>query len=417
MKETRTVEYKESIDTNSFLKTVSAFANYSGGQIIFGIADDGTIQGISDPIHSTLSLENKIDDSLKPVPAYSLEINKDSTITLHVEKGPFTPYLYKGKAYKRNDTATIEVNWLELNRLVLEGMNQTYEEQVSFLQDLTFVELNKEFCQILGIEKITDDILKTLGLYTNDKFNNAAALLADHNRYLGIDIIRYGKNINELMDRNTDDNVSIFRMYHNAIAFFDKYYTYEEIKGNQRMKKELIPNLAYREVIANALIHRLWDIQSRIRISMFEDRIEVTSPGGLPAGIDEEEYLNGQVSFLRNPIIGNIFFRLGYIEMFGSGIRRIKESYRNSLSEPEFKIFNNSITVVLPILINTTEVTDDEQIILNFMSIQKLSRTEIGRMTDFNKNKTIRLLNSLINKGLISKSGSGPNTKYSLSKK
>lgn len=417
MKETRTLEFKESIDTNSFLKTVSAFANYSGGQIIFGIVDDGSIKGISDPIHSTLSLENKINNSLKPVPSYSLEINKDSTITLHVDKGPFTPYLYKGKAYKRNDTATIEVDRLELNRLVLEGMNQTYEEQESFKQDLTFDELNKEFYQILGIEKITDDILKTLGLYTNNKFNNAAALVADRNNYLGIDIIRYGKNINELMDRNTNDNVSIFQMYHNAVDFFEKYYTYEEIKGSQRTKKEFIPNLAYREAIANALIHRFWDIPSRIRISMFEDRIEITSPGGLPVGLDEEEYLNGQVSFLRNPLIGNIFFRLGYIEMFGSGIKRIKESYRDSLSEPEFKIFNHSITVILPQLINSIEINDDEQIILNLMSVQKLSRTEIERMTEFNKSKTLRLLNSLIHKGLLSKSGSGSNTRYNLSKK
>ena len=70
------------------------------------------------------------------------------------------------------------------------------------------------------------------------------------------------------------------------------------------------------------LIHRLWDVNASIKVSMLEDRIEISSPGGLPAGISEEEYLNGQVSILRNPIIGNVFFRLKYIEKFGTGIMR-----------------------------------------------------------------------------------------------
>ena len=94
------------------------------------MCDDGIAKGIDDPNEACLNLENKINDSIKPVPFYTLEINKDNTITLEVKKGIYTPYFYKGKAYKRNDTATIEVDRLELNRLVLEGMSQTYEEQV-----------------------------------------------------------------------------------------------------------------------------------------------------------------------------------------------------------------------------------------------------------------------------------------------
>ena len=141
MKETKTLEFKETTETNSFLKTVSAFANYSDGKIIFGVCDDGMIKGIDNPNEACLNLENKLNDSIKPIPFYTLEINGDNTITMEVKKGIYTPYFYKGKAYKRNDTATIEVDRLELNRLVLEGMNQTYEEQVSSKQDLTFLQL------------------------------------------------------------------------------------------------------------------------------------------------------------------------------------------------------------------------------------------------------------------------------------
>ena len=223
---------------------MSAFANYSDGRIIFGICDDGIAKGIDDPNEACLNLENKINDSIKPVPFYTLEINKDNTITLEVKKGIYTPYFYKGKAYKRNDTATIEVDRLDLNRLVLEGMSQTYEEQVSSKQELSFLQLETELSEKLGIEKITADILRTLGLIKNGKYNNAAALISDKNEYLGIDIVRFGKNINELMNRSICDNISILQMYHHAMEFYEMYYTYEKIEGSQRIKKELIPSEA-----------------------------------------------------------------------------------------------------------------------------------------------------------------------------
>ena len=245
MKETKTLEFKETTETNSFLKTVSAFANYSDGKIIFGICDDGTIRGIDNPNEAFLNLENKLNDSIKPIPFYTLEINDDNTITMEVKKGIYTPYFYRGKAYKRNDTATIEIDRLELNRLVLEGMNQTYEEQVSSKQDLSFLQLENELSEKLGTDKITADILKTLGLMKHDKYNNAAALIADRNEYLGIDIVRFGKNINELMNRSMCDNISIFQMYHHAMEFYEMYYTYEKIEGSKRVRKELIPSQAY----------------------------------------------------------------------------------------------------------------------------------------------------------------------------
>ena len=107
MRETRTIEFKESIESNTFLKTISAYANYNKGQIIFGIQDDGTVIGIQNPEQACLNLENKINDNIKPVPTYTLNITSENTIVLEVYEGPFKPYLYKGKAYKRNDSSTI----------------------------------------------------------------------------------------------------------------------------------------------------------------------------------------------------------------------------------------------------------------------------------------------------------------------
>ena len=105
MKETRQLEFKADV-TNTFLKTVSAYANYDGGQIRFGVADDGKVIGLANPMQACLDIENKINDTIRPQPQYSLSIcEQDKTVILTVESGRNTPYIYKSKAYRRNDTA------------------------------------------------------------------------------------------------------------------------------------------------------------------------------------------------------------------------------------------------------------------------------------------------------------------------
>ena len=138
MRETRILEFKETI-TNTFLKTVSAFSNYNGGEILFGVDDDGNIKGLSDVKQACLDIENKINDSISPQPNYTLEIqNNQQTIKLSVKSGRQKPYLYKSKAYKRNDSSTIEVDTLEFSRLVLEGKNIRFEELPCIDQELSF---------------------------------------------------------------------------------------------------------------------------------------------------------------------------------------------------------------------------------------------------------------------------------------
>lgn len=138
MRETRILEFKETI-TNTFLKTVSAFSNYNGGMILFGVDDDGNVKGLPDVKQACLDIENKINDSISPQPNYMLELqNNDQTIKLTVKSGLQKPYLYKSKAYKRNDTATIEVDTLEFSRLVLEGKNISFEELQCKDQELSF---------------------------------------------------------------------------------------------------------------------------------------------------------------------------------------------------------------------------------------------------------------------------------------
>ena len=414
MKESKELELKSTI-TNTFLKTVSAFSNYNSGKIIFGVDDNGKIIGLENIEELCLDLENKINDNISPKPDFRfIKDTKKNIITLIVEEGLNKPYLYKGKAYKRNDTSTVEVDKVELNRLTLLGLNQYYEELKARKQDLEFKVLKKELEEKLLLRNFSKDVLKTLNLYDDKNgYNNAAELLADKNTFSGVDIAKFGKSIDEILDRNLFVNISIILQYQKTLEAFNRYYKYEQILGSERIEKELIPEKAFREVIANALIHRTWDVNSNIRISMYEDKIEVSSPGGLPSGISEKEYLNGQISQLRNPILANIFFRLKYVEMFGTGIRRINESYKKFTVKPNFEIFENSIKITLPITKTELFLTTDEKIIMDILEKGNiLSSSEILEKVEFKKDKLNRILKNLIQKNYIDVIGNGRGTKY-----
>lgn len=414
MRESKQLEFKEKL-TNTFLKTVSAYANYNGGSIIFGVDDTGKIVGLDDLEDTRLSIENKINDSISPQPDYKIILNEsDKTITLDVKSGKNKPYLYKSKAYKRNDTATIEVDALEYSRLILEGSNISFESLHSEDQNLTFNILEKKLKEKIGIEKFDKDVLKTLNLYSDsDGYNNAAAILSDNNDFPGIDIVRFGENISIMKKRATLEKCSVLKEYEEAVAIYRDYYQYEEIIDSERKKVEMIPEAAFREAVANALIHRVWDVNSQIRVLMFEDRIEVVSPGGLPGGISEEEYLSGNISVLRNQIIAQVFYRLNIVEVFGTGILRIKELYSSSVAQPRFEVSENSIKVILPVIDTQMDLSDDERKVYALLSknIYK-SISEITPYVEFGKSKVSTLLKSMADKGIVVIEGKGRGTKY-----
>ena len=417
MRETRILEFKETI-TNTFLKTVSAFSNYDGGTVLFGVDDDGNVKGLLDVKQACLDIENKINDSITPQPDYTLEIqNNDQTIKLTVKSGLQKPYLYNSKAYKRNDTATIEVDTLEFSRLVLDGKNIRFEELPCKDQELSFEILHYKLKETVRIENFDKDTLKTLNLYDDvNGFNNAAGLLADKNHFPGIDIVKFGENISIIQKRSTVENVSVLEVYEKAIEIFRDYYQYEVIQGADRKKMEKVPEAAFREAIANALIHRVWDVNSQIRVSMFDDRIEIVSPGGLPSGITEEEYLSGKLSVLRNRNLANVFYRLGFVEIFGTGITRIKQLYAESLIKPDFEVSENAIKIMLPVFEKNADLTEDEIIIYKLLSKTMLKPiSEVAPYVPFGKSKTTKLLKEMCQKGVITVEGKGKSTKYIIS--
>lgn len=136
-------------------------------------------------------------------------------------------------------------------------------------QELTFDTLCQELKECIQIETFNQDTLKTLNLYNSTiGYNNAAGILADKNHFPGIDMVKFGENISVIHKWVTFDNISILTVYEKASEVFKDYYQYEEIKGTDRKKVEKIPEAAFREAIANALIYRAWDVASQIKVSM-----------------------------------------------------------------------------------------------------------------------------------------------------
>lgn len=414
MRESKTVEFKESV-SNSFLKTVSAFANYGGGTVYFGVADDGATVGLRDPVGACLDIENRINDSISPVPEFTLSVREStSTVELKVMPGMATPYLYRAKAFKRADSATVEVDRVELMRLALAGSNLRFEQLPADNQDLTFTCLGAALRDELGLEKFDSDTLKTLDLLSpTGSYNNAAAILADSSSFPGIDVARFGESISMILKRATYEGASVLAEFDDAVRLFRDAYCYELVKDVHRTTVETIPVSAFREALANAVVHRTWDVAARVRVSMYPDRVEVSSPGGLPAGMSEEEYLSGRVSVMRNPILANVFYRLNIIEAFGTGVIRIREAFEHSVTKPEFVISENSIVVVLPLLKEDRGLTEDQQLVYDLLGPARLmSAGELDRHVSFSRSKLTGILKQLISLGLAETSGTGRGLKY-----
>lgn len=413
MRETATLEFKQQL-SKSYLKTVSAYANYGTGKIIFGIADDGTPVGLADPQDTCLRIEHAINDSIDPVPRFELSIEEDTrTVTLTVHEGPDKPYLSSGRAYRRTDTSTVEVSRLEYGRLVLTGEHVSFDALVAKEQNLAFGHLEKELASKLGLKPLDQNSLISLELMApSGEYCNAAALLADSNHFPGIDIARFGGSINIIHSRHTFERTSVLEQMQRTLEVFDTYYAYEEIVGFERITKTLVPREAFREAIANALVHRCWDVRANIKVGMFADRIEITSPGGLPAGITEELYLAGGPSVARNPILANVFFRLGHIERFGTGIPRILDEYAHETVSPSFALRDSSITLMLPVTVLENVTLDEEAILAVLAKGSALTRSQISEKTQLSKSKAIRTLNALVEKGLVTKVGEGRSVRY-----
>lgn len=196
---------------------------------------------------------------------------------------------------------------------------------------------------------------------------------------------------------------------------FNNYYKPQEVvKIIVRDVVEPVPLVAFREALNNSVIHRDYMVSGGIQIAMYDNRIVITSPGGLPKNITEEAYLSGPVSIPRNQLVSIIFFRLGIIEQFGTGVKRIIESYKTFPMKPKFIFDKNYIYVILPVVNYDYSYLNDTDGIVAFLSANPNSlRSEIEEILNIEKTSLVRRLNELVKKGLVIKKGNGPSINYS----
>lgn len=286
---------------------------------------------------------------------------------------------------------------------------------------MTFPALEKMLKNKIGLKTLRKDTLITLDLYSLDfGYTNAGLLFSSENAFPGIEIIRFGKSDNEILTRKTFSNQSVLDQYENVCDFFELFYSVEKIEGMERNKVFQIPQTAFREALANALVHRDWSLNNvSVRLFMYEDRVEILSPGGLlkpgslPKGVTEDLYLHEYYSVVRNPQIAYVFLRLGLIEKFGTGIARIMDAYKSEMIKPAFQITPNTIKVTLPLTGQHDTLDNEQRPIYQYLKVHSYaSRLEIEKHCGYSRSKTTNLLNRMMSEHIIGRTGNSRSVQY-----
>lgn len=166
-------------------------------------------------------------------------------------------FFYKSKAFRRNDTSTVELDKQTLKQLIIKGQHRAFDAVPVEVSQLSHQYLEKKLQKIIGIEKLNVDILKTLELLDSDsKLTQAGLLIADQHSDPVIDLVRFGPNQDIILNRHRINGISLLEAYDRAVDFFRDYYQYQQISGIQRQTVQMIPENAFREALAKALVHR-----------------------------------------------------------------------------------------------------------------------------------------------------------------
>lgn len=369
----------------SWCKSVSAFANTLGGKLIFGISNDDEIVGLENPNIAAERISEIIKSRLDPIPEFHLKFEQFEDgkvlIILDIFKGDETPYYYSGdgvlEAYVRIGNESVKATATELKRLVLRSRNTSYDSQVSTykVEDFAFSKLRERYKKWTGNSFDEKDLI-SFGLANEHGFlTNAGALVADESpirwsrlfctRWNGLN--KSGGTIDALDD--VEYSGSVLSLIDDGEAFIKRNAKMMWRKtANSREEMPEYVERSYHEALVNALAHRDYLINgSEVHIDIFDDRMEIYSPGGMPDGsiIQERDPLTVP-STRRNPVLADIFNRLGYMERKGSGFGKIISGYEFQVNydiskKPSFRSDRYQFTVVMPNLnynvgINDTQV-------------------------------------------------------------
>lgn len=439
-------EFKSAVEANrprSWLKTVSAFANGVGGSIYFGVSDDGEVLGLDDPQRAAEQIselvKTRIEPALRSMVLEPLYVDGKSILRVRISSGSNTPYYYIGDgnkvAYYRIGNETVLAPASVLNELVLKGLHQTVDaiETKYRFSDYSYTLFEATYKQKTGNAVDRPRDYHSFGMLTKaDMLTFAGSLFADQcpvyqsrvfcTRWNGL---KKGGLYVDALDSDEFQSNAI-DLLNDALKFVRHNSSVKWKKtGTGRMEMPDYPPNAVHEALVNALVHRDYMIQgSEIHIDMYDDRLEIVSPGGMPDGKRIQELnIDDIPSIRRNPVICDIFSRLRLMERRGSGLRKIIDEYPEDRA-PVFRSTEQSFVVILWNLSDANAsmpLVDDIDVdhgidhgvdknaakLIQAISIEpKVTQEALSRVTGLSTRTIAREIRKLRENGMIKRVGS-----------
>ncbi len=431
--ESETVELK-AIVVDDIKKEVIAFANCEGGKLYIGVQDDGTVSGLDNPDETSLQISNMVRDAIKPdltmfLHYETVTVDGKKIVTVDIQQGTERPYYIAKKGlrpegvYVRQGYSSVPATNTAIRRMIKETDGDHFEEMRSLEQNLTFESAKKVFAERNVKFGLTQ--MKTLGMVTQDGvYTNLGLLLSDQCVHTIKAAVFQGTTQSEFKDRR-EFSGSLFRQMDEAYDFIDfRNQTHSTFDKLYRIDRRDYPETAVREALLNLLVHREYSFRASTFISLYADRLEFTSIGGLVSGVSLNDITMG-ISVCRNTKLANVFYRLELIEAYGTGIIKIMEAYEGTGMTPQIEASDNAFKIILPNLNAMPESarkmqgkpavgTPEERVIALAKQRGFVTRKEIEILLGMGQSSCGRLLKKMIDNGLLIQEGKGKNVHYCL---
>ncbi len=431
--ESETVELK-AIVVEDIKKEIIAFANCEGGKLYIGVLDDGTVAGLDNPDETSLQISNIVRDAIKPdltmfLHYETVTIDEKKIVVVDIQQGTERPYYIAKKGlrpegvYVRQGYSSVPATNTAIRRMIKETDGDHFEEMRSLEQKLTFESARKIFAE--RNVKFGFTQMKILGMATQDGvYTNLGLLLSDQCVHTIKAAVFQGTTQSEFKDRK-EFSGSLFRQMDEAYDFIDfRNQTHSTFDKLYRIDRRDYPETAVREALLNLLVHREYSFRASTFISLYADRLEFTSIGGLVSGVSLNDITMG-ISVCRNTKLANVFYRLELIEAYGTGIIKIMEAYEGTGMTPQIEASDNAFKIILPNLNAMPESarkvqgkpavgTPEERVIALAKQRGFVTRKEIEILLGMGQSSCGRLLKKMIDNGLLIQEGKGKNVHYCL---
>ena len=422
-RESDSIELKSQVIPD-ICKEVIGFANTNGGTVYIGIEDNGIIVGVDDEDKTILQLNNMIRDSIKPditmfVKYEAIILEDKKVIAIKVQRGTDRPYYLGNKGlkpagvYVRNGTSTDPASEANIRKMIKETDGDSFENMRSLEQNLSFNATNEQFKKRNIV--FNEAKMKSLGLFLKDgEYSNVAFLLSDQCTATIKTATFNGTDKLNFQDRK-EYSGSLFEQMENVYQYLEmRNKKRASFNGLYRIDTLDYPLDALREALLNCLVHRDYSFSASTLISVYDDRIEFVSVGGLPDGINLDDILLG-ISACRNPKLAAIFYRLELIEAYGTGIPKIMSSYKDTGFEPKIEVTNNAFKITLPNLnysIDEQTETEDNRIVAFIDKNGFITRKDVEELLGISQTSANRILKDMVDKSVLYRIGNGKSIKY-----